>query len=62
MSDDAGVQRSATAELVMKRAHGHLAFALVAAALGVLTAGEALRLRHAQRINMSVAEWATTAP
>ena len=45
----------------MKRAHGHLAFALVAAALGVLTAGEALRLQHAQRINMSVAEWATTA-
>jgi len=39
----------------MKRAHGHLAFALVAAALGVLTAGEALRLQHAQRINMSVA-------
>ena len=44
----------------MKRAHGHLAFALVAAALGVLTAGEALRLQHAQRINMAVAEWATT--
>ena len=45
----------------MKRAHGHLAFALAAAALSVLTAGEALRLQHAQRINMSVAEWATTA-
>jgi mxaK protein len=44
----------------MKRAHGHLAFALAAAALSVLTAGEALRLQHAQRINMSVAEWATT--
>jgi mxaK protein len=45
----------------MKRAHGHLAFAVVTAALGVLTAGEALRLQHAQRINMAVAEWATTA-
>jgi mxaK protein len=43
----------------MKRAHGHLAFALVAAALSVLTAGEALRLQHAQRINIAVAEWAT---
>ena len=43
----------------MKRAHGHLAFALVAAALSVLTAGEALHLQHAQRINMSAAEWAT---
>ena len=41
----------------MKRAHGHLAFALVAAALGVLTAAEALRLQHAQQINTSVAEW-----
>jgi tetratricopeptide (TPR) repeat protein len=38
-----------------------LAFALVAAALSVLTAGEALRLQHAQRINTAVAEW-TTAP
>ena len=45
----------------MKRAHGHLAFTLVAAALSVLAAGEALRLQHAQRINTSVAEWATTA-
>ena len=45
----------------MKRAHGHLAFALVASALVVLTAGEALRLQHAQRINSAVAEW-TTAP
>ena len=45
----------------MKRAHGHLAFALVAAALSVLAAGEALRLQHAQRINTAVAEW-TTAP
>jgi hypothetical protein len=45
----------------MKRAHGHLAFALVAAALSVLTAGEALHLQHAQRINTSVAEWVTTA-
>ena len=45
----------------MKRAHGHLAFAFVAAALSVLTAGEALRLQHAQRINTAVAEW-TTAP
>ena len=44
----------------MKRAHGHLAFALVAAALGVLTASEALRLQHAQRINMAVAEWVAT--
>ena len=43
----------------MKRAHGHLAFALVAATLSALTAGEAVRLQHAQRINMSVAEWAT---
>ena len=43
----------------MKRAHGHLAFALVAAALSVLTASEALRLQHAQRINIAVAEWAT---
>jgi tetratricopeptide (TPR) repeat protein len=42
----------------MKRAHGHLAFALVAVALSVLTAGEALRLQHAQRINTAVAEWA----
>ncbi len=42
----------------MKRAHGHLAFALVAAALTALTAGEALHLQHAQRINMAVAaEW-----
>jgi mxaK protein len=41
----------------MKRAHGHLAFALVAATLSVLTAGEAVHLQHAQRINMSVAEW-----
>ena len=45
----------------MKRARGHLAFALVAAALSVLTAGEALHLQHAQRINTSVAEWVTTA-
>jgi mxaK protein len=43
----------------MKRAHGHLAFALVAAALSVLAAGEALHLQHAQRINSAVAEWAT---
>jgi mxaK protein len=39
----------------MKRARGHLAFALVATALSVLTAGEALRLQHAQRINIAVA-------
>jgi mxaK protein len=43
----------------MKRAHSHLAFALVATTLSILTAGEALRLQHAQRINMAVAEWAT---
>jgi tetratricopeptide (TPR) repeat protein len=41
----------------MKRAHGHLAFALVAAALSVLTAGEAMHLEHTQQINMSVTEW-----
>jgi mxaK protein len=41
----------------MKRAHGHLAFALVATALGVLTLAEAVHLQHAQRINTSVAEW-----
>jgi mxaK protein len=39
----------------MKRVHGHLAFALVVAALGALTAGESVRLQHAQRTNMSVA-------
>ncbi|HEY0342432.1 MAG TPA: hypothetical protein VGC34_16645 [Steroidobacteraceae bacterium] len=42
----------------MKRAQGHLAFALVAVTLTALTAGEALHLQHAQRINMAVAaEW-----
>lgn len=41
----------------MTRAHGHLAFALVAAALSALTAAEALHLKHAQQINTSVAEW-----
>lgn len=45
----------------MKRAHGHLAFALVAAALSVLTAAEALRLQHAQRINIAVASSKWTA-
>ena len=44
----------------MKRVHGHLAFALVATALSVLTASEALRLQHAQRINIAAAEWART--
>jgi mxaK protein len=41
----------------MKRAHGHLAFALVATVLSVLTVAEAVHLQHARRINMSVAEW-----
>jgi mxaK protein len=44
----------------MRRAHGHLAFTLVAMALGALTVGETVRLQHVQRINASVAEW--TAP
>lgn len=47
----------------MKRAHGHFAFALVATALAALTAGEALRLRQAQRINTVVAaEWSVIRP
>jgi len=41
----------------MKRAHGHTAFAIVAITLTALTAGEALRLQHAQTINAAVAEW-----
>jgi mxaK protein len=45
----------------MKRAHGHLAFALVAVAVCAVTADEIVRLRHAQSINISVAEWSATA-
>ena len=43
----------------MRRAHGHMAFALVAAALAAVTVGESLRLQHAQSINAAVAAWST---
>jgi tetratricopeptide (TPR) repeat protein len=41
----------------MKRAHGHLAFVVVALALGAVTVAESIQLQHAQRINAAVAEW-----
>jgi mxaK protein len=41
----------------MKRAHGHLVFALVAATLGTMAIGATVRLEHAERINAEVAQW-----
>ena len=43
----------------MRRAHGHMAFALVAVALAAATVGESLCLQHAQSINAAVAAWST---
>jgi len=45
----------------MRRAHGHMAFALVAVALAAVTVGESLRLQHAQSINAAVATWSRAA-
>ena len=45
----------------MKRAHGHMGFALVAVALAALTVGESVRLQHAQSVNAAVAEWSRVA-
>jgi len=45
----------------MRRAHGHMAFGLVAVALAAVTIGESLRLQHAQSINSAVAAWSTAA-
>ena len=41
----------------MKRAHGHLVFALVAASFGAIAIAETVRLEHAERINGEVAQW-----
>jgi len=41
----------------MRRVHGHLAFGVVAVALGLVTAAEVLRLHHAQTVNAAVAAW-----
>ena len=45
----------------MRRAHGHMVFALVAVALAAVTVGESLRLQHAQSINAAVATWSRAA-
>jgi mxaK protein len=45
----------------MRRAHGHMAFTLVAVALAAVTVGESLRLQHAQSINAAVAAWSKAA-
>jgi mxaK protein len=46
----------------MKRAHGHLAFGVVALACGLVTAGEALRLEHARTVNAAVTQGSTATP
>jgi mxaK protein len=43
----------------MKRAQGHLIFAIVAAGFAVLAVGEIVRLQHAHRINSEIEEWST---
>jgi mxaK protein len=45
----------------MRRAHGHMAFALVAVALAAVTVGESLRFQHAQSINAAVVAWSRMA-
>jgi mxaK protein len=45
----------------MRRAHVHLAFGVVTLALGLVTAGEVLRLQHAQSVNAAVAQGSTSA-
>ena len=43
----------------MKRARGHLGFAVAAAAFGVWTLGELMRLQHADKVNAAIAQWTT---
>lgn len=43
----------------MRRLHGHLLFAAIVAALGVMTGGELLRLVHAQEIDAAIKGGAT---
>ncbi len=43
----------------MRRVHGHLLFATVAAALAIMTTVEVVRVEHAQTVNAAVARWAT---
>ena len=45
----------------MKRAHGHLVFALVAATFGAIAIAATVRLEHAERINGEVAQWSEAA-
>ena len=45
----------------MRRVHGHLVFGTLAVVLGLVTATEALRLRHAQIVNAAVAAWTVPA-
>jgi len=45
----------------MRRVHGHLVFGTLAVVLGLVTATEALRLRHAQTVNAAVAAWTVPA-
>jgi mxaK protein len=44
----------------VKRAHGHMIFAAVAAALATATIVESLRLQHAERVNAEVTASATS--
>ena len=43
----------------MKRTHGHLLFALVAAGFAAATAAEFIQLQHARRIDSEIHEWST---
>lgn len=43
----------------MKRAHGHIIFAVVTAGFAILAVGELVRFQHAHRINSEVEEWST---
>jgi len=47
----ARVQRSAIEALVVRRSHGHLAFAIIAAAFGLATVVASVRLERAMRTN-----------
>ena len=45
----------------MKRAHGHLLFALVAATFAAVTVAELAQLQHARRINGEIQQWSLAA-
>lgn len=55
MCDVAELRRRPAARLVVRRAHGHLAFGIAALGFGLVTAARFVRLEHAYEVNTAIA-------